>query len=136
MNIETVEATELEGKTREQLLEMCRARGLAATAWRRERMHAVLTGAEEAPAPKPRAKADGGGNALAAQLEQRRLEKGQQDQEAARARREHLAKRTGRCLSKNGCQCEAYEPGKKDAFGWQMCECQHTDWSHAVVEPA
>lgn len=46
---------------------------------------------------------------------------------------ERLAKQTGRCLSANGCRCEAYEQGSRDVFGWQLCVCTHTNHSH---EPA
>lgn len=46
---------------------------------------------------------------------------------------ERLATRLGGCLSASGCSCEAWETGKKDAFGWQLCECQHTQWAHEAT---
>lgn len=124
-----LEPSELAGKTRADLLEMCRARGLKATAWKRDRMFAALTGQDEAMAPAPKK------NVLASQLERKRDEAESGDA-AVRKAQENMAKRTGKCLS-TVCllQCQAYEKGHKDAFHWQLCSCGHTQWAHAVAEP-
>jgi hypothetical protein len=114
---------DLEGRTREQVLALCREAGLAATAWKRGRMVAVLTGAEPAPSPRARAvkitepaeRAPASADAavyLAKVLEQRRS-------------------RTGPCQATT-CRaaCQAYEEGARDAFRWQLCSCGHTQWAH------
>lgn len=123
---------ELEGMTRAQILDLCKARGLSATAWKRGRMIAVLTGQEEAPAASTRVKKESG-NVLAQQLARR-------DQVVSEDISAKLAKRTGACQSASACECTGYAKGRRDAFGWQMCVCQHTQWAHAVpaepTEPA
>ncbi len=116
----------LAGKTRADLLELCRQAGFKATAWKRERMAAALTGAEEPPAPKA--------NVLAGQLDKRREERETGDQAVAKALANRL-KRTGACQSTVcAIQCQQYEEGHKDAFHWQLCTCGHTQWAHAVAE--
>lgn len=123
-----LEPSELAGKTRADLLEMCRARGLKATAWRKEQMFAALTGQDEPVEKAPKK------NVLAGQLEKRRDDAGSLDAER-RKLKEQLALCTGHCLSKNGCKCEAYVPGDHDAFHWPIClTCSHTQHSHAKVE--
>lgn len=119
---------DIEGKTRAELLEMCRARGLAATAWKKERMEqALLTGEQPArrPAREPAQRA-----AIAEQLEER-----ESGAEAAKALASRLL-RTGRCLSTT-CEigCQGYEEGARDAFRWQLCTCGHTQWAHEKQEP-
>lgn len=123
----TTDRAGLEGQTRAELLEICRGRGLHATAWKKERMLAALMGQD---GPVAETKKD---NVLASQLERRWDDAGSPSAERLKLEKE-LALRTGRCLSKNGCKCEAYVVGMKDTFGWQMCECQHTNWSHAIVK--
>jgi hypothetical protein len=123
-----MDPAELEGKTRAELLELCRARGLKATAWKRGRMEAALTGQDEPVEKTPKA------NVLAGQLEKRREERENGDAAAKRAR-ENMLKRTGACQStvcKAGCQ--AFELGEKDAFGWTMCLCGHTMWAHSPAD--
>jgi len=129
-----VDPAELAGMGRAQLLELCRARGLAATAWKKERMaQALATG--EAPRARPaRAGAPAGAAGIRDQLAARREAEGL-DAAAAKARAKMEA-RTGRCLSASGCACEAWEAGMKDAHGWQLCECQHTQWTHAPAGQA
>lgn len=126
MSFTPMDPSELVGKTRAELLEMCRAAGFKATAWKRERMAAVLTGDEvEVPTKK---------NVLAGQLEKRRDDAGALDAERRKIK-EKLALRTGHCLSKNGCRCEAYVPGGQDAFHWPIClTCAHTQHAHAKEE--
>ena len=68
---------------------------------------------------------------LASQLRARRDEG--IDSAESRKRAEEMAKRTGKCMSVCGCRCEAYEPGGKDAFGWQLCQCSHTQHAHSKV---
>jgi hypothetical protein len=125
----TIDPAELEGKTRAELLELCRARGLKATAWKRDRMAAALTGQDEPVEKTPKA------NVLAGQLEAKRLEREDPGAEARKARESRL-KRNGACQSRNGCRCEAYEYARRDAFHWELCSCGHTQWAHAVAEPA
>ena len=123
-----MDPAELEGKTRAELLELCRARGLKATAWKRDRMHAALTGQDEPVEKAPKK------NVLAGQLEKRRDDAGSLDAERRKIK-EQLALRTGHCLSKNGCKCGAYVHGARDAFNWEICvECGHCRWTHATVE--
>ena len=131
----TATPAELEGKSRAELLEMCRARGLAATAWKKERMAQALLSGEEpaARATVGRVKDPSPGALLATQLSARAAQEGR-DAAVRRAREERL-KRTGPCQSRNGCACEVYEPAGSDAFGWQLCACQHTQWAHAEEKP-
>jgi hypothetical protein len=123
-----LEPSELAGKTRAELLELCRARGLKATAWKRDRMHAALTG-QDVPVPEPRK------NVLAGQLEARREENGSGSD--ARRAAENREKRTGACQSL-ACSygCEAYAFERRDAFGWHTCVCGHTQWGHAAGDQA
>ena len=127
----TVDPAELEGKTREQLLGMCREAGLAATAWKRGRMLAVLTGAEPAPEPKRR---EANGVNLTNPAPRPLAEEG----EAARRKAlEQRQKRTGACQSTTcAMECPAYEEGRLDAFHWQLCTCGHTQWAHAEAGQA
>lgn len=118
----TLDPGALEGKTRAELLDLCKARGLKASAWKRDRMFAELTGSEAPAAPVARE------NKLAQQLEAR-------ETVSVASVQARLALRTGRCVSQSGCKCEKYEADRKDAFGWQTCECGHTNWSHDIVEP-
>lgn len=122
-----MDPSELTGKTRAELLEMCQARGLKASGWKRDRMYSALTGAE---APESTKK-----NVLADQLDKRREERETGDQVVAKALANRL-KRTGRCLS-TVCEleCQGYEEGARDAFHWQLCTCGHTQWAHAEAEP-
>lgn len=127
-----LDPAELAGKTREELLAMCRERGLAATAWKKGRMEQALL-AGEAPAPGRVARVKKTDNALAQQLA-RRSEDGSRDAELKKLR-ERLELHTGPCQSKNGCKCEGWVPGGHDAFHWPICEtCTHTRHAHARVE--
>ena len=124
-----LEPATIAGKTRAELLNLCRAVGLKATAWKRDRMAAVLTGEEQLPTPA--AKAD---VKLTKPAPRPLAEEG----DAARKRAlENRLKRTGKCLS-TVCElaCSAYEEGRLDAFHWQLCTCGHTQWAHAVPEQA
>lgn len=118
-----VEAAHLEGKSRAELLEYCKQAGLKATAWKRDRMHAVLTGVVDKTETTPVTAV------IAEQLERR------ETGDLAKRALELRLKRTGRCLS-TVCDalCESYLAGVKDAFGWQLCECGHTQWAHADEE--
>lgn len=117
---------ELAGKTRAQLLELCRARGLKATAWKRDQMYQALTGS----LPEPPAGKAPGKNALASQLERRR-EAAEDGAAAAKKAKEALAQRNGHCAA-TGCTCPSYQPVWRDAFGWECChDCRHTRWAHS-----
>lgn len=119
-----MDASELEGKTRADLLELCRARGLRATGWKRDRMFAALTGGEQ-PAAK-RQVAPSAGTVPAAK---------RGDGEVAAKAREHRLQRTGACEAVV-CKaaCPAYEEVGKDDFGWHTCLCGHTQWAHQKTE--
>lgn len=122
-----MDPAELEGKTRAELLELCRSRGLKATAWKRDRMFAALTGQDEPVEKAPKK------NVLADQLDARREERsGEAD---AKKARENMLKRTGACQS-TVCRagCQEFELGEKDAFGWTMCLCGHTMWAHSPAD--
>lgn len=126
--METMSSEDLQGKTRAELLTFCQSRGFKATAWAKDRMLAALTGQDEPVESKPKK------NVLAGQLEKRRDDAGSLDAERRKIK-EQLALRTGHCLSKNGCKCEAYVPGGHDAFHWPVClTCTHTQHSHAEVD--
>ena len=129
MTITLLEKSELEPLTREQILEKCREAGLAATAWKRGRMIAVLTGEEPAPEPKARRSE---GVKLTAPAPRPLSEDGDH---AAKKALESRLKRTGACESLTcAIGCQGYEEGRKDAFHWQLCTCGHTQWAHAVGE--
>lgn len=128
---------ELKGKTRAELLELCRARGMKATGWKRDRMFAELTG--ETPPPKPASGPDRAAAAEAIAQKQEETEKPDSDvaPKGAKAKslKERLASRTGSCFAV-GCKCESWIPGEMDVNRlWHMCaDCTHTQWVHSVAE--
>lgn len=130
------ELIDLLEKSRAELLELCRAAGYKATAWKKETMIAVLTGQQSSSVAGSEAGAAAAarpsGNALAKQLERR-------EQNPTAEAKANLAARNGACVSVTCVRagtCTAYVPGEKDDFGWQMCLCGHTKWAHEKDQPA
>lgn len=144
---------ELKGKTRAELLELCRARGMKATGWKRDRMFTELTG--ETPPPKPASGPDRAAAAEAVAKKQEETEK--PDPEAAKkavkekqaetqdkveapatdkeaSLHERMKARTGYCAAIS-CACASWFPNGMDANRfWPMCDCGHTQWVHAKPE--
>lgn len=119
---------DLAGKSRAELLELCKERGLKATGWKKERMLQELgSPAIETEKPDP--------EAAKKAVEEKQAETQDKVEAPATGKeaslQERMKARTGYCAA-IGCTCESWLPEGMDVNRfWPMCACGHTQWSHA-----
>lgn len=117
---------DLAGKSRAELLELCKERGLKATGWKKERMLQELAGGStEKPDPE----------AVKEAIKEKQAETETKAEAPATGKeaslQERMKSRTGYCVA-IGCSCEAWLPDGMDANRfWPMCSCGHSQWVHA-----
>ena len=119
---------ELKGKSRAELLELCRARGMKATGWKKERMLQEL-GSPAVETEKPDLEA------AKKAIEEKQAETQDKVEAPATGKEasalERMKARTGHCAA-IGCTCEVWLPNGMDGNRfWPTCSCGHTQWVHA-----
>ena len=128
--LENFTADDLKGKSRADLLAICKERGYKATGWDKGKMLAVLTGEEAPPVSKTERK--------------KKVEKAIKERKSSgsdepatgkeTSAQERMKARTGRCEA-IGCTCEVWLPNGMDGNRfWPTCACGHTQWVHAKPE--
>lgn len=130
-DLENFTADDLKGKSRADLLAICKERGYKATAWDKGKMLAVLTGEEAPPVSKTERK-----KKVEKAIKERKSS--DSDEPAATGKeastQERMKARTGYCAA-IGCACEVWLPNGMDSNRfWPTCACGHTQWVHAKPE--
>ena len=131
-DLENLAADDLKGKSRADLLAICKERGYKATGWDKGKMLAVLTGEEAPPVSKAERK-----KKIEKAIEERKSSGSDSDEPVTgkeASAQERMKARTGHCAA-IGCTCEVWLPNGMDGNRfWPTCSCGHTQWVHAKPE--